>query len=169
MGKASLWRVPVSHFSTLYDARTGKPDWRAWASQVGIPFAGGVVAYLMNARLVDVGDVVAGVSIVSGLLFSMSVFLFQLRMTFARDSRLTEFDYRLVDECMANTLWAIVWGLVFTLYLIVAGAGNWIGDRRSGPIFTGIAVAAALHFLAVIMMCIKRLRRAYERIAMRNL
>lgn len=168
MGKSSLLRVPSDHFHTLYNARTGKADWRAWCAQLGIPCLIGTITAIMGAKLEDVGDAVAGVSIVSGLLFAMAIFLFQLRMSLSQDNRLTESDYRLVDECMSNTLWAIVWGLTLTVYLVVADAGGWMKQGSLAMVFTGAATGAGIHFLIVIMMCIKRLRRAYERIAMRR-
>lgn len=168
MGKASLWRVPADHFSTLYDNRTKRPDWPGILMQAVLPLGAGVATWKLGAKITDVGGAVSGISIVAGLLFAMAVFLFQLRIGLGGDKRLGRDDLALVDECMANTLWAILWGLALVFYLVVAGAGKWIGDPRLGPPLTGIAVAGAVHFLLVIAMCLKRLRRAYERIAMRR-
>ncbi len=165
MGKASLWRVPVDHFRTLYDNRTGKPDSAAILFQSLVPLGSGLGAWKLGAKLPEVDAAVAGVAIVAGLLFSMAVFLFQLRTSLGADQRLIDDDYALVDECMSNTLWAILWGLALALFLIVSAAGGWIGADGSGPVLTGIAVASGTHFLLVIGMCLKRLRRAYERIA----
>lgn len=167
MGKASLWKVPADHFSTLYDNRTRRPDWWGIAAQALLPLAAGAATWKLRAKIGDVGDAVSGISIVAGLLFAMAVFLFQLRITLGNDKRLGEDDFALVDECMANTLWAILWGLALAVYLIVCGAGKWIGNDSLGPWLTGIAVGGMVHFLLVIAMCLKRLRRAYERIAMR--
>lgn len=168
MGKASVWSVPADHFRTLYNNRTGCPDWWAIAWQAILPLGAGVAVWKLGGKMAEVGAAVSGISIVAGLLFAMAVFLFQLRVTLGTDKRLGEDDYVLIDECMANTLWAILWGLGLTLFLIVGEAGKWIGDARAGPVLTGIAVAATAHFLVVIGMCLKRLRRAYERIAMRR-
>lgn len=168
MGKASLWSVPADHFRTLYDNRTSRPDWGAITWQALVPLTAGVVVWKLGAKMTDVGGAVAGISILAGLLFAMAVFLFQLRVTVGADRRLSEDDFVLVDECMANTLWAILWGLGLALFLIVCGAGKWIGNPGTGPVLTGVAVAASVHFLLVIGMCLKRLRRAYERIAMRR-
>lgn len=168
MGKSSLQTIPYDHFRTLYNAETGRISWLDLGIQIGIPIVGGVATWCFGATLTDVGGAVAGVSIVAGLLFSMAVFLFQLRISIPDDKRLQYRDFDLIDECMHNTLWAIVWGLSLTLYLVVASAGGWISAGKSGPILTGIAVGATLHFLLVIGMCLKRLRRAYERIAMRR-
>ena len=168
VGKASLWRVPAAHFSPLYDTRTGRPDWRGIAAQALLPLIAGTATWKLGAKIADVGGAVSGISIVAGLLFAMAVFLFQLRITLDNDKRLGENDFVLVDECMANTLWAILWGVTLAVYLIVCGAGKWIGNDSWGPALTGIAVAGTVHFLLVIGMCLKRLRRAYERIAMRR-
>ena len=159
VGKASLWRVPADHFSTLYDNRTGRPDWR--------PLIAGTATWKLGAKIADVGGAVSGISIVAGLLFTMAVFLFQFRTSLDNDKRLGEDDFALVDECMANTLWAILWGVTLAVYLIVCDAGKWICNDSWGPALTGIAVAGIVHFLLVIGMCLKRLRRAYERIAMK--
>lgn len=167
MGKASLWRVPTDHFSTLYNNQTDSHDWRGIAAQALLPLICGAATWKLGAKITDVGGAVSGISIVAGLLFAMAVFLFQLRITLHNDKRLGEDDFALVDECMANTLWAILWGVTLAVYLIVCGAGKWIGSDSWGPALTGIAVAGTVHFLLVIGMCLKRLRRAYERIAMR--
>lgn len=168
VGKASVWGVPADHFRTLYDNRTGRPDWGAVTWQIGVPLVAGSGMWWLGAKMSDVGGAVSGISIVAGLLFAMAVFLFQLRVSLGTDTRLGPDDFVLVDECMANTLWAILWGLALTLFLVVCGAGKWIGSDCSGPLLTGVAVGGAMHFLLVIGMCLKRLRRAYERIAMRR-
>lgn len=111
MGKASLWSVPADHFRTLYDNRTGRPDWWAIVWQAVLPLGAGVAIWLLGAKMAEVGAAVSGISIVAALLIAMAVFLFQLRVTLGTDKRLAEDDYSLVDECMANTLWAILWGL----------------------------------------------------------
>lgn len=168
MGKSSLRVIACEHFRTLYNARSGKLHWSDIATQIGIPIAGAFTTWLSGAKMTDVGNAVTGISIVAGLLFSMSVFLFQLRISMPDDKRLIPQDFNLIDECMKNTLWAIVWGLALALFLIITSIGGWIGSDRTGPILTGIAVGASLHFLLVIGMCLKRLHRAYERIAMRR-
>lgn len=169
MGKAALWRVPADHFSTLRDHATKKPSVSDYVVQVGLPVALGTTTWWLGVTLEDVTGAVAGVSIVAGLLFSMAVFLFQLRLGLRGDDRLKGEDYQLVDECMKNTLWAILWGLLLALYLVVCGAAKWMTAACAGPILTGIAIGASLHFVLVIAMCLKRLRRAYERIAMQGL
>lgn len=171
MGKSSLRQLPIDHFRTLRNASNNQVAWRDVTTQIGLPVGVGLIVWIFDARLSDVTGAVAGVSIVAGLLFSMAIFLFQLRITIEgpqADQQLGSADFQLIDECMANTLWAILCGLSLTLYLVVCGAGRWINNPGPGPILTGVATAAALHFLLVIMMCLKRLRRAYQRIGMKK-
>lgn len=175
MSKTSVWKVPLDHFKTLYnnqgirstDGTQSKRDWPSIIIQTVVPFSLGLIAWYSGARFFDVNAAVAGISIVAGLLISMAVLLFQLRISINEDSRLGPGDFTLLDETMANTLWAILWGVFLALYLIVSAAGNWISSDKYGPILTGIAVAGAAHFLLVIAMCLKRLRGAYERFAMK--
>lgn len=169
MAKTSLWRIPADHFRTLKDFRSGKPRFSDYFVQILVPLAVGATAAWFGAALTDVSGAVAGVSIVAGLLFSMAVFLFQLRIgLLTTDKRLGQQDLDLIDECMSNVLWAILWGLTLALYLVVLGAGDWFESGWSGRVLTGVAIAASAHFLLVIAMCLKRLRRAYERIAMKR-
>ncbi len=166
MGKSSLWRIPRDHFRTLRDATTNRPRVGDFVLQIGIPLISGMASYCAGLGFKDVTQAVVGISIVAGLLFSMAVFLFQLRINFPNDPRITQTDKTLIDECMKNVLWAIVWGLLLVVYLIICQATGSMGSGKTGSILTGIAVAAAVHFLLVIAMCLKRLHRAYERIAM---
>lgn len=168
MGKVALWRIPADHFGTLRNNKSGRVSLGDVFFQVVVPIGAGLLACVGGAALRDVSGAVAGISIVAGLLFSMAVFLFQLRLGLKEDRRLGEDDYRLVDECMKNTLWAILWGLSLALYLVVGDAGGWLDQPDLGPKLTGVAVSGSLHFLFVIAMCLKRLRRAYERLAMRQ-
>lgn len=57
VGKASLWRVPADHFSTLYDNRTGRPDWRGIAAQALLPLIAGAATWKLGAKITDVGGV----------------------------------------------------------------------------------------------------------------
>lgn len=168
VGKVSLWGVPAGHFSTLYDSRIGRTDWWGIAVQALLPLVAGTVTWKLGAKIVDVGGVVSSISIATGLPFTMAAFLFQLRTILDNDKRLGEDDFAFVDGCMVNTLWAILRGAILAIYLIVCGAGKWIGYDSYRPTLTRIAVAGTVHFLLVTGICLKRFRRAYERIAIKR-
>lgn len=177
MSKISLIGVVKDHFRTLKDARTGKISYLDLVIQVGVPILLGTVLGLLGLRFTTVEHAVAGISIVSGLAFGIAIFVFQLRLSLPQKNNVQAQDYVLIDETMANLLWAILWGLVTVLYLIVCDLGGWVlnGDQFSratnseiytSRILSGVAVAGVGHLVLVLAMCLKRLRRAYQRIAM---
>lgn len=53
MGKASLWSVPADHFRTLYDNRTGRPDWWAIVWQAILPLGTGVAVWKLGAKMAE--------------------------------------------------------------------------------------------------------------------
>ena len=59
MGKASLWRVPADHFRTLYDNRTGRPDWWAIVFNPSMPYR---LVHMLLASGLTVSFLVAGLS-----------------------------------------------------------------------------------------------------------
>lgn len=174
MGKTSLWRIPRDHFRTLRNARSGKIWGWDYSTQIGIPVALGTAAWFLGLRMTSVDHGVSGISIVSGLLFAVVVFLFQLRTALPDNPLLTKDDLVLVDEVMFNCLWAILWGLLVVFYLVLCGTAGWIADpaldvgeytATFARILSSIAIAASSHLLVVLAMCLKRIHRAYERIA----
>ncbi|WP_298591857.1 hypothetical protein [uncultured Kocuria sp.] len=188
MGKSSLLAIPADHFATLYDNRTGKLNPLDIAHHIGTPALIGTACWFYKVNLADATGAISGVSIVAGLLFSMAVFLFQLRTSLpktptadglgrsydtkrteslaeqAGNKRISTSERDLIDECFSNVLWAILIGLFLAIYLIIGGAAKWFTHPNTGSIFTGIAIAISAHFLLTIAMCLKRLRRAYETI-----
>lgn len=188
MGKSSLLAIPADHFATLYDNRTGKLNPWDLAHHIGIPALIGIACWFYKVTLSDATGAVSGVSIVAGLLFSMAVFLFQLRTNLPKtptadgmgrsydtkrtersaeqtgNKRISASERDLIDECFSNVLWAILVGLFLALYLIISGAADLLTHPNTGSMFTGIAIAISAHFLLTIAMCLKRLRRAYETI-----
>lgn len=179
MGKTSLQGILSDHFSTLRDARNGKPRARDYVFQIGIPISVGIVTSLAGFQFTDINPIVASVSIVSGLLFAVAIFLFQLRLALPDDANLLNEDKTLIDETMSNVLWAILWGFILVFYLALCGSAGWFSSPevsstntltevfppRRPVALTGVAIAATTHFIIVLAMCLKRVRRAYHRIA----
>lgn len=174
MGKTSLWRIPRDHFRTLRNSRSGKIWILDYSTQIGLPLALGIASWFLKFRMTSVDHGVSGISIVSGLLFAVVVFLFQLRSALPDNPLLTRDDLELVDEVMFNCLWAILWGLLVVFYLVLCGTAGWIDDpaldvgpstATTAQILSSIAIAAGSHLLVVLAMCLKRIHRAYERIA----
>ncbi len=170
LSKTSLLPIVVDHFRTLVDSETGKVCWRDVVEQFALPAVVAAASLATGWYWKDTAGAVAGVSIVAALLCSMAVFIFQLRLETHQinDKRLVSRDYELLDETFYNVMWAIIVGLGLALYLIAVDALGMFGNDLRGQLLTAAAVFVAAHFLSVIAMSLKRLRRAYERIAARK-
>jgi hypothetical protein len=168
MGKSSLVAIPRDHFATLKDVRTGSVLWGDVLFQAGLPLLLGVASGVLGWKLKSATDLITGVSIVAALLFSMAVFLFQLRIDMSNDKRLSAVDFELADESFHNVLWAILVGFTLVILLVISGAAGWLTARYWGRLITAVTVVLSSHFLVVIAMCLKRVRRAFERVAMRK-
>lgn len=180
MGKTSVVGILKDHFDTLRNVRDNKLKIQDFVVQVGVPLLMGVVVWFGEFKLGQIELAVSGISIVSGLLFAVVIFLFQLRISLPEDPDISRDDRALLDETMFNVLWAILWGLLLVFYLIVCGSFAWIEtpatpktsvDPDSGSklpiLLSSVAVVAGAHLVFVLAMCLKRIRRAYQRIAMR--
>ena len=170
MSKSSLFAIAADHFATLRDASTDRVSVRDVSEQGLLPAVVSVASLAMGWYWPDPTGAVAGVSIVAALLCSMAVFIFQLRLEtyHIADPRLGDQDYALLDQTFHNVMWAIVVGLGLAIYLIAVSALGLLRADTVGRVLTALAVFAAVHFLMVIAMTLKRLRRAYERIAARK-
>lgn len=168
MGKASVVEIARDHFLTMRDNRTGRPSIGDVIEQIVVPVALGGLAVWQNWHLNDATGAIAAIAIVAALMCSMAVFVFQIRLQIHQDPRLTDEDFVLVDEVFSNVLWAILVGLLLALFLVVVGAAGLLKDKHWGRWTTGFAVAVGAHFLVVIFVCLKRLRRAYLRIGART-
>lgn len=169
MGKVSIWKVPYKYYRTLRDNRNGNvylPD-VLW--QIVFPVVG-YVAYgvFRFFGVLPVGDgnvsanIVTIVSIVSALLCGAAVMVFQLRfdiiesdvLDFARNDELT-----VIDEIYDDMLWAITEGFAIAAVLTMRGVFH---DRLADCILVSFALCLFVNFCLVLMMCLKRMSRAYE-------
>ncbi|WP_328333009.1 hypothetical protein OHA70_15455 [Kribbella sp. NBC_00382] len=157
----------TEHYRTLRDVRTGKLRRRDFATFLGLPVGLGVVSWLLGLRMPSVGDLVQGVAILTGLLFALVIFVFQLRIQVGSNLDQVRRDHvlLLIDELFSNVLYAVAAGLVATV--VVVTAGMWAKPNAQGdaqPLdrwWTAVVVISCLHLLLTIAMCLKRTRAAY--------
>lgn len=173
MGMSSVCGICKAYLSTLRSARTGKTNKKALAMQIALPVVIGLVVGLFAHMTIEVGNAVTGISIVAALLCAMATMLFQIRINlrekFEEDSQafLTGGDLILVDELFAEVIWAILFGMILALAMIIA---DWFGLFKSvndvvSRIATGTLIACIVHFALVIGMILKRLNRVYLLVA----
>ena len=185
MGKLSIRVILSRYLSTLYRWDDGKK--RVSKTDVLIqlvaPVLLGFIAVFLGFRFEDLSNLIAGVSIVSALLGAVAVFLFQTRLQLydsmysGNSSGGTIFDERdisVLDELFFSVLWCIFEGMVICTILIVSDSAGLIGRASefdlmavlSGIVLSGIVVIAGCNLVLVLLMCLKRMGRIYERFGM---
>lgn len=169
--KTSLTTIVVDHLDTLRDARTQRVSVFDFLVQFGLPIVLGVGLPLGGFRLVEVGQVIAGIAVLAGFTFGMLVFVFQLRLQVATDPRVVGTNLReLIDQLFTNVAYALLVGLAcvtlavafVSVRQVAMPSADVVSVLRS--IATGLLVASTSHFLLTLAMCTKRAYRAYQRI-----
>ncbi|WP_155288387.1 hypothetical protein [Rhodococcoides fascians] len=166
--KFTIGPIVRDHVDTLVDDRrpTGL---RRFASDLammfGLPAMLGTVVGIVQPQIADPSDIVAGVAILTGLLFAQIIFIFQLRLQVSADPRYPRDGsvLRLIDELFANVSFAVLSGLATTVLAIVAAAT--LGDATNTAwdrLASGALVATGANLVLTVLMCLKRLRDAYK-------
>lgn len=167
MGKIGLSGVAAKYLGTLRSYRTGKIMFRDVLIQIVAP---AIAAVALSASWpldgVDVsgisGNVISGVSIISGLLCGVAVMVFELRVQMAsqRDPKPTARETTLVDETFHDIMWATVAGFATVALMIGGEAFSFcVGVQR---VVYGLATFFLINFMLVTCMCIKRLSATYS-------
>lgn len=105
------------------------------------------------------------VSIVTAIMCTTSVLVFQIRTTaFREDKRLVERDKLAINEAFTLNIWAIATGLVLAILLIIPdfSSGSYISETS---IYAVVIAFLLLHFLGAICIFLQRFFWSFERIA----
>lgn len=169
MGMSSVSGIAKAYFSTLTDQRTGNINVGAAITQFLVPAAIGTAWSLAGPSISTPGNAIVDISIVSALLCAMATMLFQIRIdlriraTECTESFVTELDLKLIDQLFFAVLWAILFGLFIVLVMIVS---EWFGVFQlvglPAKLTTGFMVFFIGHFVFVIGVILKRMKRVYE-------
>ena len=145
----------------------------AMVFQIIVPVIVGVVWFFYCNPIDNMSNAITGISIVSALLCAMATMLFQIRIDLrisqesGKNAFIVENDLKLIDELFYAVLWAILFGLLIVLFMVVI---DWIGIFQINGFLSrcvsGIYVAVIFHFVLVIGLILKRLLRVYELVAL---
>ncbi len=184
MGKLSLKVILSRYLSTLYVWRNGKRDISIVdiAIQIVIPVIVGLLSAVLGFSFQGISNLIAGVSIVSALLGAVAVFLFQTRVqlndkmdrkvsegTKARGTIFDDGDIIVLDELFFSVVWCIFEGMAISVVLIVADCIGIAVNEELKTIWcciSSIVVMIGCNLVLVLMMCLKRMARIYERFGM---
>ncbi|MGM7670275.1 hypothetical protein [Microbacterium sp. A93] len=102
------------------------------------------------------GNLLAGLAILFGFFLALTTFVFSLRRQVSTRRPLTDLRAPvLIDELFVNCEYAV----------IVSGAATVLAllfDVIGQPILGSVLIVALAHIFVLVMMCLKRLNRAYE-------
>lgn len=162
--KVAALPLVTDHLETLRDHRTGRRRWQDYVLLFVVPILVGSGVAWLGFRLVDAGQVIAGIAVLSGFSFGLAVYVFQLRLEVHRDPRVPRGDrmLELIDELFANVNYSILAGLVFVSVAIAGTAFTQVEALNAW--WTAGIVAIGAHYLLTLLMCLKRLRAAYRRL-----
>lgn len=160
--KWSVTTIITEHARTLVDQRTGKAMISDYLVFYGLPIAAGIACYLGGFRLRGTEGLLAGISILTALLFGLLIHGFTLGMRVSDDSRIAKRGRiaKLIDELQANLTYAVLIGISTTLVLILA-VGTTQPGHALGVLISSIIVLLTSHLLLVILMALRRLQSAY--------
>lgn len=159
--KTNVWPVVTDHIDTLVNYRGGQTTGIS-AHDIGtqyiLPVAAGSACAFAFGDPISMSGVLAGAAILTAFSFGLAVFAFQTR-TSIPDSKGSS-RMHLLDEFFTNVLYSVLVGLVWSSLLMVFAAvevsGVWVRAEN------GLVTAVGLHYLVVMLMCIKRLRAVYR-------
>ncbi|MFE2183047.1 hypothetical protein [Streptomyces sp. NPDC059455] len=168
--KWSVTGIAQAHFATYTDARTGKRLIADYLAFLGIPAFVALFASIMTARgdfhLSDVTRLLGGIGVFTGLLFGLLTNTFTVSLRVRRDEGLDpeHVVVKLVAELFANLGWSVVVGCALVSLIVAAGATHTSEDVL-GPWWTGVLVFLFLHLMMTVLMALKRLWFAHQKIA----
>jgi len=170
------------HFVTLRGVKGGFLWWPI-ISQLVLPVAVGLTIWISGFHITIVGDLIAGFSVLAGFLFGLVIFVFQLRLGMTADPRVqSKLELpTLVDQLFANVLYAVLVSFALISVTVAAAATEPHGEPVMAavvapavsyvitpgaalglePWVSAVVIGLAAHLLAVILMSLKRTRRAY--------
>lgn len=163
---ATKWSVSVlikDQLGTFVNERTHKPWVPDYLAFFVLPAASGAVAFAFHFRFAAVDGILAGVAILTGLLFALVIHVFTLGLRITDDPRIgaRSRTSRLIDQLQSNVLYTVLVGIVTTIALSVASATTESG-HHTGKIMTAILVVLLAHMVLMILMILKRMRSAYD-------
>jgi hypothetical protein len=188
VGRLGLRELAADHANTLYELDEHQRQHASRADLAvfyALPLAAWGTAWALSMRLRGVAEILAGVAILTGLLFGLLVHVFSVGLRISEDGRWSSSSKVtiLVDELRANVAYACGVGLVLTVLLVIAAAlgasdsspivvspstGHvQVADTHSGltPWLSGLVAALFLHLVLTLFMVLKRVRTAYKLLA----
>ena len=163
-GRRGIDTIFAEHWRTLVvidDHGRAHKSRADYALFVGIPLAIGIAAAALKVRLHSIDALLTGVSILTGLLFGLLVYILQLGLQ-ARERGESGRDLKqLIAELRANVTWCCFTGIVISIGLVLVASRS-DGGGATRPIETAILAALGAHMALTLLMVLNRVRATFN-------
>jgi hypothetical protein len=167
LGRLGVDKLAADHWHSLVEVDQ-QDNVRTSVSDVVVfyaaPAAAGLGVWIVGAEMTLLTDLLAGIAIITGLLFGVLTHVLSLGLRIADDARLTAASRVtiLTDELRANVSYGIGVGVALTTALMLISAFG--GEPKDGyPAWlSGLVVAGVLHLMLTLLMILKRVRSTYK-------
>lgn len=163
MSNASSSDQTVSYWKTFQHYQTHQVVWTQVLLQLALPIAVGILMRTNGFRVSALSDVLAGLAIITGFLFTLLVFIFQLRLQIKDQTQYSTYVslHRLINELFAQVNWAI-WVSLVSAAATVLSLAKLSDETLLSALGTGLFAGVTVHLLAVLFACTQRTRAAYR-------
>ncbi|CBG72634.1 hypothetical protein SCAB_56072 [Streptomyces scabiei 87.22] len=168
--KWSVAKIAVAHFKTYWDANKDRPMASDYVTFLGVPILlaifAGIMTHAGHFHIRDVSKLIGGMGVFTGLLFGLLTNVFTLSLRVRRDEGLDPENevVKQVRELFFNVSWAVVVGCVLITVLVLAAATH-STTSALGSLWTGLLTFLFLHLMLTILMALKRLWYAHDKVA----
>ena len=163
MSSASTSNQTISYWRTFRHYKSRQIVWAQVCLQLVLPLAGGILLRSNGFRVSALSDVLAGLAIITGFLFTLLVFIFQLRLQIKDQAEYSTYAslHRLIDELFAQVNWAI-WVSLVSVAATILTLAKLDDAALLSALGTGLFAGVTVHLLAVLFACTQRTRAAYR-------
>lgn len=141
--------------STLFDLLTF----------IVVPAVLGLATGLWAPKVFNVGSVLSGITVFTGLLVALLVNVFNFSVKIKRDEKvpLQHVLVVTVNELMANASWAVLVGLTLTV-LASAASATLPPSCPLNSIWVGVLTGVVAHLVLIVLVVLSRIWTAHEAI-----
>ncbi|MGH3628085.1 MAG: hypothetical protein ACRDRL_11690 [Sciscionella sp.] len=161
-GKFSVLGLIEDHYNTLRHFGSGRRSPIDHLMLLGLPALAAVTSWSLGGRVRNVPEVLAATAILTGLIFTVFVLVFDLAtraaMTATEERR--GLALQLADELRANVSYAVLMGLL--LSALLGGLAMFTDAAKPLPrLLSAVIVYGGLHLLLSVFMILKRVRSMF--------
>ncbi|MDA2893408.1 hypothetical protein PDG61_21010 [Mycolicibacterium sp. BiH015] len=163
-GVQAIWKDHLETWSDSPVGRVAKVDRRKWAVWFfGVPTVGAAPFFFFHFNLNGIGQILAGTSVFTGLLFGLLGVIFNMGVTLRKEGDKFPNAHNLpvaIADLRANITYAIIVGFVLSVTLGIAAGVSTSAALAWG--WTPAIVWLFIHLGLTLLMVLRRFRTAFN-------